>query len=165
MTPTFRLAVLAGALAFGSFAHAQQMRSATPAASAAAPAAAANADTKLDIEKENAGKAAAHAWLAMLDRKDWGTAWEISSSIFRKTVPLGTWMDGIPKVRDPFGKFVEREPAEAFYKTSLPGYPPGHYVSVNFASKFEKATVNEIVTTVLDTDGRWRVTGYTYTTR
>jgi hypothetical protein len=165
MTFPFRLAALAGALALGLPAHAQQApRPAAPAASAAAPGAG-SADIKSDPDKENAGKLAAHGWLSVLDRKDWGTAWEMSSSIFRQTVPLPNWMDGIPKVREQFGVIVQREPLEAIYKTTLPGRANGHYVTVNFASKFEKATVNEIVTTMLDTDGRWRVTGYSYTTR
>jgi hypothetical protein len=46
------------------------------------------------------------------------------------------------------------------YKTSLPGRPPGEYVSVIFLSRFEKKEVQEEVTTVREADGRWRVTGY-----
>ncbi|RYY88519.1 MAG: DUF4019 domain-containing protein, partial [Comamonadaceae bacterium] len=113
-------------------------------------------------EMANAGKLAAHAWLLLLDRKDWGTAWDATAAVFRQSVPLGSWMDGIPKVRQPFGNFVEREPVEAIYKTTMPGRPAGHYVSVMFKSKFDKnPQVQEVVTAVRDADGRWRVAGYT----
>ena len=75
-------------------------------------------------------------------------------------VPLPTWMDGIPKVREPFGALVERTPAESVYKTTLEGRPNGEYVTSIFLSKFDKRELQEVVTTVRDTDGKWRVTGY-----
>ena len=131
-------------------------------AQAQAPAAAASLPgVKHDEEKESAGRAAATGWLSLLDRRDWGSAWEHSSTVFRKNVPLANWMDGISKVREPFGALAERQPLEVVYKTTLQGYPDGDYVTVIFASKFEKKPdARELVTTMRDTDGRWRVTGY-----
>jgi uncharacterized protein DUF4019 len=124
------------------------------------PAAAAPKSEHADLEK--AGQTAAHAWLVLLDRKDWGTAWDASSQVFRQSVPLPAWMDNIPKLRDPFGAFVEREPVEAAYRKTLPGRPEGDYVTVVFTSRFAgKEQVQETVTTVREPDGRWRVTGYT----
>jgi hypothetical protein len=166
MKPFFCLAALAAALPLAAAAQAQLKPPAKPQAPRTAqPAAAPASAIARNPEMENAGKTAAHAWLLLLDRKDWGTAWDTSSAVFRKNVPLANWMDGVPKVRDPLGPLVEREPVDAIYKTSLAGYPDGHYVSVMFASKFEKQNVQEVVTTVRESDGRWRVTGYTYTAR
>ncbi|MRD46678.1 DUF4019 domain-containing protein [Caenimonas koreensis DSM 17982] len=110
--------------------------------------------------KEEEGKLAAAGWLVLLDRRDWGTAWETTASMFRAAVPLSAWMDGIPKMREPLGKLIERTPTESVYKTTLQGKPDGEYVSVVFQSKFEGKEAEEVVTTVRDTDGRWRVTGY-----
>ena len=131
-----------------------------PAAPAAEPAPAASAPGDTVADKQAAGKLAAGGWLVLLDRHDWGRSWETASTTFRTTVPLGTWMDNVPKVRDGLGALIERTPAEMSYKTSLPGRPPGEYVSVIFLSKFEKKEVQEEVTTVREPDGRWRVTGY-----
>ena len=64
------------------------------------------------------------------------------------------------KVREGLGALVDRVPAEMSYKTSLPGRPPGEYVTVIFLSKFETKELQEVVTTVREPDGRWRVTGY-----
>lgn len=111
-------------------------------------------------EKAAAGALAAAGWLLLLDRRDWGRAWEASSTVFRGTVPLAAWMDGIPKVREPLGPLVERTQAEAVYKTTLQGRPDGEYVTVVFDAKFERKQVQEVVTTVRDADGKWRVTGY-----
>jgi hypothetical protein len=166
MKPSFRLTLLAASLCACAFAAQAQLKPPAKGASAPAPAAApaaspANEGVLRNPEFEKAGRNAAHAWLLLLDRKDWGTAWDTSSMVFRQNVPLPTWMDNIPKVRDPLGAFVERQPGVVMYKKTLPGRPEGDYVTVVFASKFEKkADAQEIVTTVRDTDGRWRVTGY-----
>jgi hypothetical protein len=160
------LALLAAAL-FATGASAQvKPRTGTgltvpPAAAPAAPKAAQPpASASASAQKEAAGALAAAGWLVLLDRRDWGTAWETSSSVFRSSVPLAAWMEGIPKVRAPLGNFVERAQVEAVYKTTLQGRPDGDYVSVIFDSKFSEKPVREIVTTVLDSDGKWRVTGY-----
>jgi hypothetical protein len=129
------------------------------ASSAAQPAPAAAAMSNPDMEK--AGQLAAHAWLLLLDRGDWGTAWDTASQVFRQNVPLSTWMDAIPKVRAPFGRFIERQPAEVAYKKTLAGRPVGDYVTAIFVSKFEKKPdVLEKVTVERESDGRWHVTGY-----
>jgi hypothetical protein len=133
---------------------------AATAASAQAPAAPASTPGDTVADKEAAGKLAAGGWLVLLDRRDWGRSWESASTTFRTTVPLGTWMDNVPKVRDGLGALVDRVPAEMSYKTSLPGRPPGEYVTVLFLSKFENKQMQEVVTTVREADGRWRVTGY-----
>ena len=138
-------------------AHAQTR----PAAAPASPPAPATTGTPRDEAKENEGKLAATGWLTLLDRRDWGTAWERSSAVFRRNVPLGTWMDNIPKLRDPFGPLQQRDVVDAVHRTTLPGHPEGDYVTVFFASRFErKADAKETVTTMRESDGRWRVTGY-----
>ncbi|MGE0332843.1 MAG: DUF4019 domain-containing protein [Ramlibacter sp.] len=133
-----------------------------PAPAAAPTAAAAEAPAADEAAlKENAGRLAALGWLMLLDRRDWGTAWESASQVFRTQVPIATWMDAIPKVREPLGPLAGREPVETAYKTALPGRPAGDYVTVVYASRFaNKPDLQEIVTTARDTDGRWRVLGY-----
>jgi len=111
-------------------------------------------------DKEAAAKLAAQGWLVLLDRQDWGRAWETTALAFRGKVPLGSWMDAIPKVREPLGAFQERTPDVAEYKTALQGMPVGEYVTVVFVSKFANREVAEVVTTSRESDGRWRVTGY-----
>jgi len=163
MKPSIALPLALCAALFTATAGAQLKAprdAAKPAAPAASAAPAPAPKNPAHAEKEAAGKLAAHGWLLLLDRNDWGRAWETSSSVFRQTVPLPTWMDGIPKVRADLGAFVERSPAESAYRTTLVGRPDGEYVTVVFLSKFDKRELQEIVTTVRDTDGKWRVTGY-----
>ena len=163
----FILTTLALAGAAAAQAQAPTPKAAAPAAPARAttPATPAAPAAKIDGEKEQAGRMAAQAWLQLLDRRDWGTAWDASSPIFRSIVPLGSWMDTIPKVREALGRPVERQSLDASHTTQLQNHPPGDYVNVTFESKFEKKTLNEVVTTMLGNDGRWRVTGYTFNER
>ena len=162
-SPALPLALCAALFSAAAGAQLKPPRN-TPAAPAAAPATpaapAAPAATPEIKEKEAAGKLAAHGWLLLLDRRDWGRAWEGASGVFRASVPLPNWMDGIPKVREGFGTFVERTPAESVYKTKLEGRPDGEYVTAIFLSKFEKRELQEVVTVVREPDGKWRVTGY-----
>lgn len=169
MTTIFRPTLLALGLAAASCTVQAQLKppraEPAPRAAAAAPAPAQPAAEGAipNPEMEKAGQFAAQAWLMLLDRKDWGTAWDTSAGLFRQRVPLGTWMDNIPKLRDPLGTFVERQPAEVAYKKTLAGSPDGDYVTSNFVTRFDKKgePVLETVTTVRESDGRWRVTGYT----
>ena len=108
-----------------------------------------------------AGQAAALIWLTQLDNKMWGESWDQSSRMFRSNVPLAGWMDAMSKTRGPLGSATKREVGDAIFKTTLQGQPDGAYVSVLFVSKFpDKEPMDEIVTTVREPDGRWRVTGY-----
>ncbi len=134
---------------------------AAPTAPAAAPAA--PAAPSPNAAKEEAGRLAANGWLIQAAGNfALSNAWDASSAVFRQSVPLGNWMDAIPKLRQPMGALVDRTVAEVGYKTTLPGRPDGEYVTVIFVAKFDKKEelVEELVTTVREADGRWRVTGY-----
>jgi hypothetical protein len=61
----------------------------------------------------------------------------------------------------PLGALVSRTPTTAVYKTTLQGRPDGEYVTVVFNADYANKTgMEEVVTTVRESDGRWRVTGY-----
>ena len=160
----FLVALAAGLFTASAGAQLKAPKAVPASAAAAKPAPARQDDPAateaVNKEKAEAGALAAAGWLVLLDRRDWGRAWETSSNVFRGAVPLPAWMDGIPKLREPFGNLVERTPAESMYKTTLEGRPDGEYVSVIFDAKFDQKQVQEIVTTVRDPDGKWRVTGY-----
>jgi len=151
----FKSASLSLCLALSAlpFVHTAQAQTAVPAAPAVAPSA--------EIAKQAEGQLAAAGWLSMLDRGNWGGAYEASSQLFRNMVPIGAWMDSIPGVRAPFGAFESRTASTVAYKTTLPGRPDGEYVTAIFETRFaDKKEVEERVTTVREADGQWRVIGY-----
>ncbi|SDP12457.1 Protein of unknown function [Rhodoferax sp. OV413] len=151
LTP-IAVCLAASALLFSATAGAQTAAPAAPAAAAATPEITA---------KKAEGQLAAAAWLTMLDQGNWGGAYEASSQIFRNMVQIGQWMDSIPSVRKPFGGYQSRTASDVVYKTTLPGRPDGEYVTAIFQTDFtEKKGVEELVTTVREADGKWRVIGY-----
>lgn len=148
LTRCLGLCLAASALLFTPIAQAQ-----TAAPADAAPSA--------EMAKQAEGQLAAAGWLSMLDRGNWGGAYEASSQLFRNLVPIGSWMDSIPGVRAPFGAFESRTASAVVYKTTLAGRPDGEYVTAIFETHFaDKKDVEELVTTVREADGQWRVMGY-----
>jgi hypothetical protein len=127
-----------------------------PAAAGSAPAEAADpAADKAVTDLATAAQLASAGWLTLLDQRNWGTAWDGASQTFRSAVPLSNWMDGIPKVRAPFGAFMERTPINVVYN------PDNGMATSSFRSKFaNKSDLEETVTTIKEADGKWRVTGY-----
>jgi hypothetical protein len=149
----FKFVPIAALLAASALLHA-------PRASAQAAAPAITTD-KEQAAKEADGQLAAAGWLLMLDQQNWGGAYEAASQSFRNLVQIGQWMDSIPGVRAPFGAFENRTLARVVYKTTMPGRPDGEYVTAIFTTDFaNKKGVEEIIATVRDADGKWRVMGY-----
>lgn len=129
---------------------------------AAQPAPKVDAPRDLSVEeaKEAAAQAAAEKWLALLDRGEFGKAWDECAQLFRERVTRQQWLDGMPADRAPLGTMKSRKFEIAVYKTSLPGAPDGEYVTARFVTTFEKKDqVEELLTLALE-NGVWRTTGY-----
>jgi hypothetical protein len=109
--------------------------------------------TEAQSLKEMAARLAAEQWLAIVDSGDYGKAWDRSARRFRETVTRQQWVEAL-------GAMKSRRLEVASYKSSLPGMPDGDYVTVRFATSFEKKDdAREMVTLVLE-DGIWRPLGY-----
>ncbi len=103
----------------------------------------------------------AKSWLALVDAGQYGPSWDAAASAFKNSVTRADWERMAASARGPFGKLLSRELAASKTASSLPGAPDGQYVVVRFKTSFEhKAEAVETVTTVLESDGAWRVTGY-----
>lgn len=110
--------------------------------------------------KEIAAQAAADKWLAMIDRGEYGQAWDDCAQLFRQRVTRQQWIDSLPTTRAPFGATKARKVELAAYRTSLPGAPDGQYVTVRFRTNFEKKEDAEELVTLSFEEGVWRPTGY-----
>lgn len=110
--------------------------------------------------KEKAAREAAERWLALLDKKEYGKAWDECATLFQERVTRQQWVGGLPTSRGAFGAVKFRRSALTTYKTSLPGAPDGEYVTLGFTTSFEtKEDAEELMTMVLE-KGAWRATGY-----
>lgn len=104
---------------------------------------------------------AAQKWLALIDAGKYDQSWKESSAFLRNAVTQEQWRTSMQAFRVPLGKKLSRTVKSSTYSTTLPGAPDGKYVVIQFSSSFEnKKTAVETVTPMLDTDGKWRVSGY-----
>jgi hypothetical protein len=112
-------------------------------------------------EKEEAALSAAGKWLTMVDEGKYSESWRAAASYFRSAVKQEQWEEMLKAHRPQLGKVVARNVETKAYKTSLPGAPDGEYVVIQFETSFQnKKRAIETVTSMLDTDGKWRVAGY-----
>ena len=117
--------------------------------------------TAPDTRGEIAALRAAKTWLAMVDAGDYDQSWETAAEFFRNNIPKERWREVMQGVRTPLGELVTREAKEKSYETEMPGAPDGHYVVIHFSTIFEnKRRSVEMVTPMMDPDGKWRVAGY-----
>ena len=108
-----------------------------------------------------AARRAAEAWLALVDGGDYAESWETAAAYFRGQVTESVWADAMRGARDPLGAVRSRSVNNTTAATTLPGAPDGDYRVFQFSTSFaEKEYATETLTTVLEEDGVWRVTGY-----
>jgi len=110
--------------------------------------------------KELAARAAAEKWLAILDAGDYGTAWDQAAKAFRDNVKREQWVESLPKTRGALGAVKSRSVEVSSFKPSLPGMPEGDYVTVRFATSFEKKNDAQELVTLVYEGGAWRPLGY-----
>ncbi len=103
----------------------------------------------------------ARSWLKLVDAGRYRRSYKECSSYFKSMIGERKWVDKVGPVRKPLGAVVSRNLKGAQYTTSLPGAPDGQYVVMQFDTAFQnKKSAVETVTAALDTDGKWRVSGY-----
>jgi hypothetical protein len=107
-----------------------------------------------------AAQAAAQAWLALLDAGKYSQSWSTAAKVVQESHPESQWVPHISAIRSRLGAVQSRSLA-AESAQSKPGAPQGEHVVVRFTTHFEhKADAAEIVTLRKDSDGQWRVEGY-----
>ncbi len=126
---------------------------------AMAPGAAA-ATSSHAAAKTSAVKAATE-WLKIIDDGKYDDSWKDASSFFKSHVSEEQWAQQVGPARGSLGAVVARKVKSAMYLTTMPGAPDGQYVVIQYQTTFaHKKSAIETVTPMLDSDGRWRVSGY-----
>jgi len=112
-------------------------------------------------KKEAAAIQSATSWLQLADNGKYGESWNKAATLFKKAVTKEKWEQAMKQVREPLGKLLSRKVKSATYTTTLPGAPDGEYVVIQFETSFaNKKSAVETVTPMMDTDGKWHVSGY-----
>lgn len=112
-------------------------------------------------DAEDAAQKSAEAWLALVDAGRYDESWDEAASLVKDAVAQDKWGQSIAGARRPLGAVVSRTVKSRTYAKTLPGAPDGQYVVIHYATKFEnKQSAVETITPMMDTDGKWRVSGY-----
>ena len=112
-------------------------------------------------EAEKAAIESATSWLELVDKEDYAESWDVAADYFIAAISREQWEQSIRSVRSPLGRVNSRTLKSKKYATSLLGAPDGKYVVIQYKTSFEnKKNAVETITPMLDTDGKWRVSGY-----
>ncbi len=112
-------------------------------------------------EKEKAAVAVAGKWLALIDTGKYSDSWRDANAYFKKSVKQDQWEKTVRSVRRATGKTISRKLKNKIDKKPSPGEPQGQYIIVQYSTSFQnKKSATEEVVTMLDKNGRWKVSGY-----
>jgi hypothetical protein len=110
---------------------------------------------------EKKAKSISKAWLELIDGEKYSQSWGETSKYFRGLITKDKWKNQMNAARKPFGKRLSRVFESSKFTSTLPGAPDGKYVVIEYVSSFKnKRAAVETVTSMLDKDGKWRVSGY-----
>ena len=110
---------------------------------------------------ETAAQAAGEVWLALTDDARYDAAYIGAAAIFQKLITKDNWIKLVGAGRGPLGKVSTRKLKDAKFSPKMNGAPDGQFVVLHFDTTFEKKVAAfETLTTILDTDGQWKVCGY-----
>lgn len=100
-------------------------------------------------------------WLNLIDQGQYGESWDAASKTFQLTINRNEWIKAEEKLRKPLGAVVNRQLLQQLPKQNPKGLPEGYYMVLVYQTDFaNRAKANELVTMVLESDGRWRVLTY-----
>ena len=103
----------------------------------------------------------AESWLKLVDHEPCAASWEQAANPLKVAISKDEWTKACEGARRRMGKAVSRKLKSRQYTEQLPELPGGRYVVMQYESIFEqKSSVSETVTTMVDFDGTWRVSGY-----
>lgn len=119
-----------------------------------------------DGEKEKLAKASkailsAEAWFSLLDQGKYDECFESASTYLKKATQKATLSQNFSGILKPLGKLLSRELFSITFYKELPGSPDGQYVTLQYAVHFENKNQGiETVTSMLEKDGSWKISGY-----
>ncbi len=100
------------------------------------------------------------AWLKLVDEGKYAESWKEASAHFKLMVSEQKWVNAMTRSRQPLGSVQTRVPKSAEFAHELPRAPKGDYWVFQFATNFDGTEAIEVVTPMLDKDGKWHVSGY-----
>ncbi|MGH8215745.1 MAG: DUF4019 domain-containing protein [Rhodanobacteraceae bacterium] len=103
--------------------------------------------------------------VAMIDNGQAGQVWDQASDVAKKSVPRDQFINTVRSDRAKLGTMKSRKVAVVTHTLSKGDgkLPAGQYVNINYATEFgsESKPTRELLSFHLDSDRKWRLSGYT----
>lgn len=101
------------------------------------------------------------AWVAVIDAGKYEEAWDKGALTLKLRIPIKSWIAILEATRKPLGSVLSRNLVDQRTAQNPSGLPAGDYMVLIYRTDFAtKKGVPELVTLVLESDGKWR--GLTY---
>jgi len=158
-----RLLVCALLIGAAGIASAQTQPASTPQTPAARQL---TPEQRAAIQKQNQVLVKyAESIVAMIDNGQSGQVWDQASAVAKKSASRDQFTKATESDRAKLGKMTSRklEGVTRALSNGKEKLPEGLYVNVNFATRFsnEAKPIRELVSFHLDSDKKWRLSGYT----
>ena len=111
-------------------------------------------------DAERAAAQASEPWLALMDKADYETCWQLAAPLFREEESKASWLTKAEGYRAPLGVFQSRQVFDTTYIVDPWFAPPGEYAIVVYDSRWQAGTTYETVHLQRQVDGNWLVAGY-----
>lgn len=106
-------------------------------------------------------ESSARSWLELIDSGKYKESWENSSALFKTKASESEWIKSITAIRGPRGTINARYIATAGTTKTLPGFPDGEYVVLQFYTTFtQKGLALETVAQAKTPDETWQIVEY-----
>jgi hypothetical protein len=110
--------------------------------------------------REKEARAAATAWLALVDAADYTAAYASEPERLRKPTTEEQFARSMEGRRAPFGRVVSRSFIGAAFTHKLTGSPDGQYESILFRTSFANKSLAAERVILSHESGQWRVVDY-----
>jgi hypothetical protein len=109
-------------------------------------------------------RAAGQSFLALIDAGNYTEAYRGCAEVLTKSVSEKDFAAQIGAVRAQLGALKSRKLRKATPSDKVPGAPAGtKFIVLEYSSSYaNKPGVTELVSPVLEKDGKWRVAGYRF---
>ena len=102
----------------------------------------------------------AREWLEIVDAGYYMQSYQLSDDAFKAVLSAPQWEDALTKIRLPLGEVVWRSEIEQKKLESVPGWPNGEYITIDFNTKFEHTNAIVETITLSKSSGEWLPVGY-----
>lgn len=112
------------------------------------------------VAQDDRASSVAREWLEIVDAENYFQSYQLTDDAFKDVLTAPQWEDALNNIRLPFGSVVWRSEIKHKKLDSIPGWPSGEYITIEFNTKLELSNAIIETVTLSRNSGEWRPIGY-----